>query len=181
MHPARGTIRRGGSTPGARMTTHVQQGKAPWWRILAQKDVLAGLFLIAVALLGLWLSRDYQIGTALRMGTGYVPRLLCWVLLGLGVIVLAQGLRAGTAEFGPFAEFWWRPFVFVPLSLLAFVYSIETLGAIIASALLIAVGAVAGRDMRPLEVVATAAILIGLCWAIFIWGLGLPLSVWPEW
>jgi len=163
------------------VTAQAQGTKAPWSRILVQKDVLAGLFLIAVALLGLWLSRDYQIGTALRMGTGYVPRLLCWVLLGLGVIVLLQGLRAGAAEFGPFAEFWWRPFVFVPLSLLAFVYSIESLGAIIASALLIAVGAFAGRDMRPLEVVATAAILIGLCWAIFIWGLGLPLSVWPEW
>jgi hypothetical protein len=149
--------------------------------MLAQKDVLAGLFFIGVALLGLWMSRDYQIGTALRMGTGYVPRLLCWVLLGLGVLVLLQGLRAGASEFGPFAEFWWRPFVFVPLSILAFAYSIESLGAIIASALLIAVGAFAGRDMRPLEVVATAVILIALCWFIFIWGLGLPLSAWPDW
>jgi putative tricarboxylic transport membrane protein len=163
------------------VTAHAQGSKSAWWRVLAQKDVLAGLFLIAVALLGLWLSRDYQIGTALRMGTGYVPRLLCWVLLGLGVIVLLQGLRAGAAEVGAFAEFWWRPFVFVPLSLLAFVYSIERLGAIIASALLIGVGALAGRNMRPLEVVATAAILIGLCWVIFIWGLALPISAWPEW
>jgi hypothetical protein len=163
------------------VTIHAQGSKAPWWRVLAQKDVLAGLFFIGVALLGLWMSRDYQIGTALRMGTGYVPRLLCWVLLGLGVLVALQGLRAGAAEFGPFAEFWWRPFVFVPLSILAFAYSIESLGAIVASALLIAVGAFAGRDMRPLEVVATAAILIALCWFIFIWGLGLPLSAWPDW
>jgi hypothetical protein len=74
------------------MTMRAQEGGAPWWRILAQKDVLAGLFLMGVAALGLWLSRDYQIGTALRMGTGYVPRLLCWVLLGLGLIVLLQGL-----------------------------------------------------------------------------------------
>ena len=27
------------------------------------------------------------------MGTGYVPRLLCWILLGLGALVLMQGLR----------------------------------------------------------------------------------------
>ena len=33
------------------------------------------------------------IGTALRMSTGYVPRLLCWILMGLGVVVLVQGLR----------------------------------------------------------------------------------------
>ena len=31
------------------------------------------------------------------MGTGYMPRLLCWLLLGLGVIVLAQGLRQQAA------------------------------------------------------------------------------------
>ena len=63
------------------------------WRVLARKNVLAGLLFIAVGALGLWLSRDYPIGTALRMGTGYVPRLLCWLLLGLGVIILVQGLR----------------------------------------------------------------------------------------
>ncbi len=65
----------------------------PSWRVLARKNVLAGLLFVAVAALGLWLSRDYPIGTALRMGTGYVPRLLCWLLLGLGAIVLVQGLR----------------------------------------------------------------------------------------
>jgi hypothetical protein len=163
------------------MTMRAQEGGAPWWRILVQKDVLAGLLLMGVAALGLWLSRDYQIGTALRMGTGYVPRLLCWVLLVLGLIVLLQGLRAGAVAGGAFAEFWWRPFVFVPLSILVFVYTIESLGAIIASVLLIAVGAFAGRDMRPLEVAATALILVTLCWVIFIWGLGLPIAAWPEW
>src|SRR4051812_8610469 len=56
--------------------------------LLTRKDVLSGLMFIGIALLGLWLSRNYPIGTSLRMGTGYVPRLLCWILLGLGVIVL---------------------------------------------------------------------------------------------
>ena len=63
-------------------------------QVLGRRDVLAGLMFVGVALFGLWLSRDYPIGTALRMGTGYVPRLLCWILLGLGVVVLVQGLRA---------------------------------------------------------------------------------------
>jgi hypothetical protein len=67
-------------------------------QIFARRDVLAGLMFIGVALFGLWLSRDYPIGTALRMGTGYVPRLLCWILLGLGTVVLVQGLRAALAS-----------------------------------------------------------------------------------
>jgi hypothetical protein len=62
------------------------------WDTLARADVLSGLLFIAVAAFGLWVSRDYTVGTALRMGTGYVPRLLCWMLMGLGVIVLVQGL-----------------------------------------------------------------------------------------
>ena len=73
---------------------------APFWRMLARKDVLAGLLFIAVAVLGLWISRDYPIGTALRMGTGYVPRLLCWLLFGLGVIVFGDFLFEHRGEIG---------------------------------------------------------------------------------
>src|SRR5436190_11672755 len=90
--------------------------------VLARKDVLAGLLFIVIALLGLWLSRDYPIGTALRMGTGYVPRLLCWILLGLGVVILVQGLReAQTVRVLSFGDrTGWRPVVFVTLSLVIF-------------------------------------------------------------
>src|SRR5256885_9716465 len=89
---------------------------------LGRKNVLAGLMFIGVAALGLWLSRNYPIGTALRMGTGYVPRLLCWILMGLGAIVLVQGLREADsdrpAEGGALARLW--PILIVTASLVAF-------------------------------------------------------------
>src|SRR5688572_7462123 len=69
----------------------------PLLRTLLRKNVLAGLMFIGIAALGLWLSRHYPVGTALRMSTGYVPRLLCWVLMALGAIVLFQGLRETAA------------------------------------------------------------------------------------
>src|SRR5438874_13674652 len=98
--------------------------------LLARKDVLAGLLFVAVALLGLWLSRDYPIGTALRMGTGYVPRLLCWILLALGVVVLVQGLREGQGAHLVSSEQGsaWRAVIFVTASLVIFGVSIERLG-----------------------------------------------------
>ena len=68
-------------------------GSIPLLRMLRRKNVLSGLMFIAIAAIGLWASRNYPVGTALRMSTGYVPRLLCWLLMGLGVIVLVQGLR----------------------------------------------------------------------------------------
>ena len=155
----------------------------PFWRALARKDVLAGLLFIVVAVLGLWISRDYPIGTALRMGTGYVPRLLCWLLLGLGAIVLVQGLRgaqgARPLSAGDVSAL--RPVVFVTASLVIFGLSIERLGLVVSILLLIGVGAVAARGLRPLETLAAALVLIILSWGIFILGLGLTIPVWPEW
>ena len=152
-------------------------------RMVARKDVLAGLLFIGVAVFGLWLSRDYPIGTALRMGTGYVPRLLCWLLFGLGVVVLVQGLREAqdsralaSADVSAL-----RPLVFVTASLVIFGLSIERLGLVVSILLLIGVGAVAARGLRPLETLAAALVLLILSWGIFILGLGLTIPVWPEW
>ena len=68
--------------------------KPPPWHTLARADVVSGLLFIAIAVFGLVVSHDYPVGTALRMGTGYMPRLLCWLLLGLGALIAVQGLRA---------------------------------------------------------------------------------------
>jgi putative tricarboxylic transport membrane protein len=153
------------------------------WHPLLRKDVLSGLLFIIIALLGLWLSRDYPIGTALRMGTGYVPRLLCWILLGLGTVILVQGLReaqtARALSVGDGSA--WRPVVFVTASLVIFGLSIERLGLVVSILLLIAVGSVAARGLQPLETLVAALVLIALSWAIFIVGLGLTIPVWPEW
>ena len=131
--------------------------------LLRRKDVLAGLLFVAVALIGLYVSRDYPIGTAVRMGTGYVPRLLCWLLLGLGAWVLVQG------------------FFETQSSLVIFGLSIERLGLVLSILLLIIVGAAGARGLRPFETVAAAVVLILLSWGIFIVGLGLAIPVWPDW
>jgi hypothetical protein len=149
--------------------------------ILHRKDVLAGLLFIGVSVLGLWASRNYPIGTATRMGTGYVPRLLCWLLLGLGVLVMVQGLR-DTSRGGRLNESSpiWRSIIFVTASLMVFAFAIQPLGVVIAIALLVLIGAFAGREARPLEVAATAVVLIAITLVIFVWGIGLPIPVWPE-
>ena len=150
---------------------------------LRRKDVLAGLLFVAVAVVGLYVSRDYPIGTAVRMGTGYVPRLLCWLLLGLGAWVLVQGFFEMQSEqaASPSATAAWRPLVFVTASLVIFGLSIERLGLVLSILLLIIVGAAGARGLRPFETVAAAVVLILLSWGIFIVGLGLAIPVWPDW
>jgi hypothetical protein len=149
--------------------------------LLARKNVLAGLMFIAIAALGLWVSRDYPIGTALRMGTGYVPRLLCWILMGLGAAVLVQGLREKDA---PPERTSWRqlmPIVVVTTSLIAFALAIEQLGLVLSIMLLVGIGAIAARDIKIWELLLAAVVLIALSYAIFILGLGLTIPVWPVW
>jgi hypothetical protein len=161
----------------------MDQPQAASHRILhlfARKNVLAGLMFIAVALVGLWESRNYPVGTALRMGTGYVPRLLCWLLIGLGSIILLQGLRESAAK-DRSRMTGLRPVIFVTTSLAIFGLSIERLGLVVSIFLLIGIGAIAARSLRPIETFIAALVLTALSWAIFIVGLGLTIPVWPEW
>jgi hypothetical protein len=150
------------------------------WDILARTDVAAGLLLMAIALFGLWVSHDYPVGTALRMGTGYVPRLLCWILLGLGALILGQGLRAPSPPLRTNATAW-RVTLSVTASLVAFGLGIERLGLVVSIVLLVGIAAFATRALRPLEIVIAALVLIALSWSIFIFGLGLVIPVWPDW
>ena len=154
----------------------------PALRVFGRKNVLAGLMFIGVGALGLWLSRNYPVGTALRMGTGYVPRLLCWILVGLGAVVLVQGLRqtdsARPSDGGALARLW--PIAVVTTSLVVFGLSLERLGLVVAILLLIGIGSFAARGIKPWEVLAAALGLIVLSWTIFIQGLGLTISVWPD-
>jgi hypothetical protein len=154
----------------------------PALRVLVRKNVLAGLMFIGVGALGLWLSRNYPVGTALRMGTGYVPRLLCWILMGLGAVVLVQGLReadsARPSDGGARARLW--PIAVVTSSLVVFGLSLERLGLVVAILLLIGIGSLAARGIKPWEALLAALGLIALSWTIFIQGLGLTIPVWPD-
>jgi putative tricarboxylic transport membrane protein len=152
------------------------------WSLLARKDVLAGLLFMTVGVLGLIISHGYPIGTALRMGTGYVPRLLCWLLIGLGALVLLQGLRDARAQtiFDGHSLPAWRPVIFVAASLAIFAVTVERLGLVIAILLLTGIGGIAARGLKPIETAIAALVLIVLSWAIFIVGLGLTIPVWPD-
>ena len=167
------------------MSTEDHRGTAPRavWHALTHKHVLAGALFVTIAILGLWISRDYPIGTALRMGTGYVPRLLLWILLGLGLLILVQGLRESRVvrRIEVEAGWGWRALIFVTASLVIFGLAIERLGLVISIFLLTGVGALASRSLRPVETLIAALVLIVLSWAIFIVGLGLTIPVWPEW
>jgi putative tricarboxylic transport membrane protein len=152
--------------------------KPRWLQILRRPDTMAGLMFIAVGVAGLVLSWDYPIGTGVRMGTGYVPRLMLWILLGLGVVILAIGILERDPDIHD-PPIRWRPLVLVPAALTVFALTIESLGFLIAGTLMVLIGGLASSQSRVVEVVISAAVLVLSVWAIFIVGLGLTFPVWP--
>lgn len=62
---------------------------------LNAKDIAAGVFLLLVAGVGLWLNLDHSMGTARRMGPGYMPMLTFALLLGLAAFVLVLSFTNG--------------------------------------------------------------------------------------
>ena len=153
--------------------------RAAWRDTLTRPDVLSGLLFMGLAVIGLAVSWDYPIGTAVRMGTGYVPRLFLWIMFALGVAVFVLGLRGSGETGADDPPLNWRPLLFIPASQVVFALAIDELGIIIAGALMILVGGLASRESRWLEVVISAAVLVFFVWLIFVYALGLVIPVWP--
>lgn len=140
------------------------------------QDVGAGMMFAGLGALGLYLSRNYPVGTALRMEPGYVPRLLCWAMVGVGAIVALRGLIAGDKA----VERWhWRPLLFVLGGLIAFRYLIEPGGLIAATAATVMLGAIASREFKPGESALLAAGLALGAVGLFAFALGLPMRILP--
>ncbi|TCR62467.1 tripartite tricarboxylate transporter TctB family protein [Bosea sp. BK604] len=140
-------------------------------------DVIGGLFLIAVALLALWLCAPLRQGTTLEMGPGYAPRLLCIIQLCFGLIMLVQGVMSE----GPPLERWVpRPIIFVLASVAFFAATLERLGLVVAVVGVVLISAMANRETRALQIAAMAAILAAFSVGVFVKGLSLSMPVWPS-
>jgi hypothetical protein len=70
---------------------------------LNAKDIASALLLLLVAVAGLYWNGsglpghvgEHSLGTARRMGPGYMPMLVFWIQFGLGALILLIALRSG--------------------------------------------------------------------------------------
>ncbi|BBK30670.1 tripartite tricarboxylate transporter TctB family protein [Stella humosa] len=142
---------------------------------ICSRDVLAGIMFLGLGLAGLWLN-EYRIGLAARMGPGYMPMLVFGALAFMGGLVLLKGL----VQPGPPVE---RmaivATIWILAALLAFALTIERLGLVVATIVLVGVASLAGNVGQPLRVLALAVGMAAFSVAIFVWGLGVTMKVWP--
>ncbi|MCM0018778.1 MAG: tripartite tricarboxylate transporter TctB family protein [Tagaea sp.] len=141
------------------------------------RDVWAGALYVAIAVAAFWIARDYRLGTAARMGSGYFPMLVAGVLLAIGVASILRGLLRPGAQVLALAV---RPVLFVTGACVAFALLLERAGFVPALAALCAIAAFADRDFRPAwRKLAILAGFVGACALVFVVGLGLPVK--PFW
>lgn len=139
-------------------------------------DFLAGIFLLICAALAAWFGQPLKVGTAFRMGPGYVPMLLAALLAGFGVLLCLFGLFRKGGRLEPWHI---RPIVLVLGSLLVFGLTIERTGLLIASVLAVSIASLAqaGPQYRQIALLA-AGLAIGAC-LLFPLALQLPLRILP--
>ena len=146
-------------------------------RIRSPKDFWAGLIFIAIGGGFVLLALQYRLGDMHRMGPAMFPTLVGALLAVLGAII---ALRSFAFEGEPVPRFYLRPIGVSLLGIVLFGVALQWLGLIAAVAVLVLVGAYAARDVRPLENLALAAVMIAFSVAVFVWLLGLPLPLWPT-
>lgn len=146
-------------------------------RIRNPQDFYGGLVLAVFALLALWAGSDLPGMRGFAFGPGTAPRLFSILLLGVSLAIAVSGLFTD----GPRLEKWGirGPVLFIA-SVLFFGVAIRPLGLVTASFGSLLIAAAASEEARWLETVIWAAILTAACVALFIYGLKLPLQLWPR-
>ncbi len=138
------------------------------------KDFLSGLMFIGFGLIALYFGQKLALGTPVRMGPGYVPRMLSLTLLGLGAIICIVALVSGS---DPVEKPKWRPITLVTIGIVCFGLLFERAGLIPALVVLIMIASLAGEEFKLIEVIGNIVALSVLCTLVFKVGLGMNIYV----
>ena len=142
------------------------------------KDFWTGLIYLFVGSGALIISRDYDMGTAVKMGPAYFPTLLGVLLMVIGIIsVLRSFLKSGS----PIGVVAWKGLVLIVASTLLFGMIVRGAGLIIALPLLVIVSASASVRFSWKTSLAEAVGITVFCIVIFLKGLGVPLPILGSW
>ena len=144
-------------------------------KITSQEDFWSGIMFIGFGVVAIAISREYPMGSAMRMGPGYFPMIIGGALIVLGAAISATGFRLRGEGIGTFP---WRAIVLLSVAFGVFAWGLENLGFVPALAVLIVLSSLSSRNYKWLEIAIETVVLIAGCWAVFIYGLELPFPLW---
>jgi hypothetical protein len=129
---------------------------------------------IGFGLLALYFGNHLALGTTVRMGPGYVPRMLSLILLGLGGLICVVALVTGgeTVERPK-----WKPITMVTIGIVLFAVLFERTGLLPALVVLVLISSLGGEEFKLTEVIGNMVVLSILCIVVFKLGLGMNIYV----
>lgn len=142
------------------------------------KDFWTGVIYIAFGSAALIISRDYGMGTAVKMGPAYFPTILSGLLITIGVISLVRSFIRPGSPVGALAL---KGFALVISSTILFGLIVRGAGLIVALPVLVIISSLASTRFRWRYSLALAAGLTVFCILIFRQGLGVPLPILGSW
>lgn len=138
------------------------------------KDFLSGVMFIAFGLTALYFGRNLAVGTTVRMGPGYVPHMLSYIMLVLGFIIAVLALIYGGEKVEAPK---WKPITMVTIGIVVFALLFETTGMFPALVALILIASLGGDEFKLWEVLANIVVLTILCILVFKIGLSMNIAV----
>lgn len=141
-------------------------------------DFWSGSLFLAVASAFLWIARNYDFGTPLRMGPSFFPVVLSVVLAAIGLTTLLRSLAVDDERIDGFAL---KGLALVSLGTILFGVLIERAGIIIAVSAITLVSAYASAKFAWKQGLIMAALLSAFCALVFVYGLGVPMPILGSW
>ena len=146
-------------------------------------DLLAGTTFVILGLAFAIGGSRYDVGTALRMGSGYVPLALGSILTVLGLVIVVASFRGvdptvANADRGPIP---WQRMGLLLASVMIFGLLVPGLGLGPTVLVTTFVAALAGHDTKPVRALVIAIGLTAVCLGIFIGLLQLKVPILGEW
>ena len=140
------------------------------------KDFFAGLLFIAFGIAAIVIGSNYTLGTAVRMGPGYFPRILGILLILLGGALAIRALRL---RGDPLPRWKWRPTLIVLGSVVLFGLIVTHAGLVLSTILLVVLASAASPEFRLKEAAISGVLLAALAVGVFVIALKLQLPIWP--
>ena len=143
------------------------------------RDLWSGIMFAAFGILFMVLSRQYQIGTAAKMGPGYFPTMLGALCLILGLVIAAGAFMKSAAK-AKLSPVGWRELLVVLVAVALFAILLPQMGIIVALLTLVIVSSTASYEFKLRDALISAVVLLIMSYLVFVKGLELQFPLLPK-
>jgi hypothetical protein len=139
------------------------------------QDFWSGALFAVVGAGAIWIGRVYAFGTATKMGPGFLPNVLAWSLVLIGLFLMGRALVIKGAPLNGSAI---RPQAMILAAIFAFALLIERIGLAPTVIVVAVLAALASKEMRWKETIPLGICMAVLSVLLFIYLLGQSMQPW---